>query len=426
MNHQLPQQQPDHGVISRVLIGKFPLQATQHRQNFPFPVVKNLSFAAKSRTALPHTRHTAVEQHRKAAAVKQRRVQQSGLKQAIDHRQITAAAVIAVYLSEIHQHHVPCVQPAGNTVESMGGPAFFHISRWQKEGAPAQTGPDTLQNWFGLDPLRQIWLGIRSRDIPQPVSHGAGILTDEDDYNRLHHCLFTEESLEDALACAREWQEGHERGDYAQWLTLEGFFWFPRTLFGIENHLYAFYDKPELMHRINRELTEYYLHVLERLLPIMKPEFMTFAEDLSYNHGPMISKELFDEFMAPYYRKLIPVLKQAGVRVLIDTDGDVEPLIPWFEEVGIEGVLPLERQAGVDVNRIRRNHPQWIMIGGYDKTIMHLGEEAMRREFERILPAMKSGRYIPSVDHQTPPDVSVEQYRIYRGLLEEYARKAVE
>ena len=66
------------------------------------------------------------------------------------------------------------------------------------------------------------------------------------------------------------------------------------------------------------------------------------------------------------------------------------------------------------------------MIGGYDKTIMHLGEEAMRREFERILPAMKSGRYIPSVDHQTPPDVSVEQYRIYGGLLEEYARKAVE
>lgn len=44
-------------------------------------------------------------------------------------------------------------------------------SRWQKEGAPAQTGPDTLQNWFGLDPLRQIWLGIRSGDIPQPVSH---------------------------------------------------------------------------------------------------------------------------------------------------------------------------------------------------------------------------------------------------------------
>lgn len=61
------------------------------------------------------------------------------------------------------------------------------------------------------------------------------------------------------------------------------------------------------------------------------------------------------------------------------------------------------------------------MIGGYDKTIMHLGEEAMRREFERLLPAMRSGRYIPGVDHQTPPDVSLDTYKTYVRLLKEYA-----
>ncbi len=126
--------------------------------------------------------------------------------------------------------------------------------------------------------------------------------------------------------------------------------------------------------------------------------------------------------MLPYYREVIPLLKEHGVKVLIDTDGNVEPLIPWFQEAGIEGVLPLERQAGVDVNRIRRQYPEWIMIGGYDKTIMHLGEEAMRQEFERLLPAIRSERYVPSVDHQTPPDVSMEQYRVYVKLLKEYAK----
>lgn len=177
------------------------------------------------------------------------------------------------------------------------------------------------------------------------------------------------------------------------------------------------------MHRMNRDLTDFHLRALERLLPVYRPEFMTFAEDMSYNLGPMIGKEQFDEFLLPYYRELVPVLREAGVRVLIDTDGNVEPLIPWFREAGIEGVLPLERQAGVDVNRIRRNHPDWIMVGGYDKTIMHLGEAAMRREFERLLPAMRSGRYIPSVDHQTPPDVSADQYRTYVSLLREYAER---
>jgi uroporphyrinogen-III decarboxylase len=57
--------------------------------------------------------------------------------------------------------------------------------------------------------------------------------------------------------------------------------------------------------------------------------------------------------------------------------------------------------------------------------VMHLGEDAMRKEFERILPVMRSGGYIPSVDHQTPPNVSIENYRIYAKLLNEYCEKSV-
>jgi hypothetical protein len=34
----------------------------------------------------------------------------------------------------------------------------------------------------------------------------------------------------------------------------------------------------------------------------------------------------------------------------------------------------------------------------------------MRAEFERLRPLMSTGNFIPSVDHQTPPDVSLNQY----------------
>jgi hypothetical protein len=37
---------------------------------------------------------------------------------------------------------------------------------------------------------------------------------------------------------------------------------------------------------------------------------------------------------------------------------------------------------------------------------------------------MRSGCYIPSCDHQTPPAVSVEDYRLYVRLLYEYAERA--
>ena len=39
------------------------------------------------------------------------------------------------------------------------------------------------------------------------------------------------------------------------------------------------------------------LRIVEKTRPLGRPVFMTFAEDMSYNHGPMISEAMFDEFM---------------------------------------------------------------------------------------------------------------------------------
>ena len=85
--------------------------------------------------------------------------------------------------------------------------------------------------------------------------------------------------------------------------------------------------------------------------------------------------------------------------------------------------LNLEKQAGLDIVALRKKHPKIRLIGGYDKMVMSKGEIAMRTEFERILPVMQQGGFIPSVDHQTPPEVSLENYQIYIKLLNEYCNK---
>ena len=154
-----------------------------------------------------------------------------------------------------------------------------------------------------------------------------------------------------------------------------------------------------------------------------RPVFVTFAEDFSYNHGPMLSKALFDEFMAPYYRQIIPLARELGIIPIIDSDGDITAMVPWLADVGVDGFLPLERQAGVDGDTLRRKFPQLQIVGHFDKMTMPLGEEAMRAEFERLLPLMRTGGFIPSVDHQTPPGVSLETYRVYLRLLQEYTVK---
>jgi len=299
------------------------------------------------------------------------------------------------------------------------------VQRWYAEGLPVELkDAGEIREYFGLDCYRQLWVRPHADSCPRAPSHGAGIIKDRAAYREIKKHLYPDPAFNPAPLI--EWAARQKAGDMVIWITLEGFFWTPRTLLGIEGHLYAFYDQPELMHEINSDLTEFNIRVIREIGRICQPQFMTFAEDLSYNHGPMLSKQNFDEFLAPYYKRLIPVIKETGIIPIIDSDGDITTCIPWFEEVGIEGILPLERMAGVDVAQIRKNHPRFKMIGAFDKTVMHKGEAAIRREFERLLPVMRSGGFIASVDHQTPPGVSLNQYRGYVSLLNEYAQKAAQ
>ena len=139
---------------------------------------------------------------------------------------------------------------------------------------------------------------------------------------------------------------------------------------------------------------------------IIEPEFMTFGEDMSYNNGPMLSKATFDEFMAPYYRELMPLLTAHNIVPIVDSDGNIEACIPWFTDCGVQGMLPFERQSGSTWRASARSSPRLRMIGAFDKMTMTHGKEAMRAEWERLLPVMEQGGFIPSVDHQTPPGVS--------------------
>jgi hypothetical protein len=304
------------------------------------------------------------------------------------------------------------------------------LDRWFGEGLdpsfaampPGYEQAFAIREHLGLDPYRQDWIDVRKPSCPGPASHGAPVIGSLEEYEALLPHLYPRPAVD-----RERWEqwarERDERGTVL-WFSLDGFFWFPRKLLGIEPHLYAFYDEPELMHRINADLAAWHTQVLDELFAICVPDFMTFGEDMSYNNGPMLSRDLFDEFLRPYYDLVIPPLREADVLPVVDSDGDITTAAAWFREAGLDGILPLERQAGVDMNVLRARYPDMRFIGHFDKMCMSRGETAMRAEFERLLPAAAKGGFAVSCDHQTPPGVSFQQYQTYLRLFREFAEKA--
>nr|MBQ4318604.1 hypothetical protein [Clostridia bacterium] len=281
---------------------------------------------------------------------------------------------------------------------------WWHLTRerWLSEGIACADGDVlTLQRYFGLDGCVQSYMGARTRETPKPPYHGAGLLRDEAGYEAILPTLYPDpETLMTDETFARL-QAIRDAGDTLLFFTVDGFFWYPRALFGIEPHLYSFYDEPELLTRMCDDYLRWLKRVFEYVGNKFTFDFMTFQEDMSYNLGPMIGKDAFDEFLALYYNAIIPQIKACGMPVIVDSDGDITKAVDWYAEVRADGMLPLERQAGVDVALYIEKQPDMTFIGHFDKMCMKFGEDAMRAEFERLLSSMRTSRLIPSVDHQT-------------------------
>lgn len=299
------------------------------------------------------------------------------------------------------------------------------IRRWHKEGLPTSLAENDIfgiSEYLGLDPYIQFWFSASETGIEAAQHHTQSTVGNMDDYLAFRKYIFPDHT--NSLDIMLPWSKRQAEGQAVVWATFEGFFWFPRTLMDIERLSYAYFDQPELIHKMNSDLLDFNLNLLRKMKEKCIPTFITIAEDMSYNHGPMISEQVFNEFLRPYYLKLFAELDELKILKIIDTDGDVTLLVPWLKEVGANGVLPLERQAGVDGMKLREQFGDFCLIGHYDKMVMKFGEKAMREEFERLVPLIKTGGFLPSVDHQTPPDVSLDNYKIYLRLLKEYTKIA--
>ena len=204
------------------------------------------------------------------------------------------------------------------------------------------------------------------------------------------------------------------------------FFGWHRGLMGVTNLLTAYYDQPELIHAISRHHVSFIQELYSRILRDVSFDFVFFWEDMAFKNGPLISPAFFREYMLPYYKEVIGFFREMGdFKFLLDSDGDITQLIPLFIEAGIDGLLPFEVAAGMDIVKISRQYPNLIIAGGIDKREIAKGRDAIDRELEKKLPAMfKRGGYLPSMDHHVPPQVSYADFTYYIEQVKHHYEKA--
>jgi uroporphyrinogen decarboxylase len=194
-----------------------------------------------------------------------------------------------------------------------------------------------------------------------------------------------------------------------------GFYWRGREWLGTEGLSYGWYDQPDLMHEMMEFVADFTIEVSKPILQEVTPDYIFINEDMAMKNGPLLSPRTYKTFIFPHMRRLVDYFKSEGVPyIIVDTDGNSEPLIPLLMEAGVDGLWPLERASDMDPLAIRKKYGRELRLwGGVDKRELTKDKAAIDSHLHSLLPLIEDGGFIPTVDHLVPPDVPLENFKYY-------------
>lgn len=345
----------------------------------------------------------------------------------------------------------------GKTLATLGGIWPSTFERWHREGLPAEVDsiPGLLE-MFGLQP--HIWSTPKAelftwphfdrkiiRETAETVTYvnPFGIIcTDlkKDAYKSMPH--FEEFPIKsrqdwDAYKHRLRFDSGRVGDDWTKQaralrdrkepliLSLSkmgSLYGSLRELFGVEALSFLFYDDPDLVSEIMDSVLELFLKMTDVLFRDFTPDTVCLWEDMAYVNGSLLSIRHVREFMTPRYKVMTGRLRELGVPLIfLDSDGDISELIPVWLECGIDGVVPMEVQSGMNVKKFRERYPELRMCGGVDKKALAAGKNAIDRNMNDVAATIAKGGLIPWFDHGLPHDVSYENFVYFVEQLKKVA-----
>jgi uroporphyrinogen decarboxylase len=152
---------------------------------------------------------------------------------------------------------------------------------------------------------------------------------------------------------------------------------------GMERFFPALHRRPDFVLKLLENRTEYCLAMFRKAISV-GAEVIILGEDAAHSGGPMISPEMWREFVLPFHKRIV---EEIEAPVLWHSDGDITRLLPMAVEVGFAGVHSLEPDSGVDLRQVKRDFGQdLVLVGNVEAYVLCQDDlEAVRAEVRRCL-----------------------------------------
>lgn len=165
------------------------------------------------------------------------------------------------------------------------------------------------------------------------------------------------------------------------------FFERPWGLRGMENLLVDYYAAPDKIHQLHAALCRLYCGYLERAVRELQPDGFFTSDDLGHQTQSMMSPQLFDAFIKPYYVQLGQLLQRHGLHWWLHSCGNNTPLLPALIEAGVTVFHPVQKHTMDQVAVARDFGDRLAFLAGFDvqQTLVVKRPEEVRAEVRFLI-----------------------------------------
>ena len=123
-------------------------------------------------------------------------------------------------------------------------------------------------------------------------------------------------------------------------------------------------DAPELTSHLMDCTGKFSAYIARAFAENASAPLMFMGEDIAFNSGLMFSPEFIRSQGLPRWKWITEPIKEKGYKFLFHTDGKYGESLPIiFDELGADGLNPIERNGCNDIFKIRAQYPDKLLFG---------------------------------------------------------------
>lgn len=144
-------------------------------------------------------------------------------------------------------------------------------------------------------------------------------------------------------ACAAEDEKNYDRENKLVKFILEsGPFERLHSLVGFEEAMVSMYTEPEAFLELIEAITDSKIDLIHRIARYYKPDGLCVFDDLGSAGGPLMSLEMYREFIKPSHKRIVEAIRGHGIIAFQHSCGKMQTFLDDLAEIGVQVINPLQ------------------------------------------------------------------------------------